>query len=424
MALRVAWGLLTLASAVVAEDLHFLVMGDWGGTDHSPWTHTAEVNTAKQMDKAAADLGAKFTLALGDNFYYHGVEDVDDTRFQDTFEKCFNGDSLKNDHTFHVIAGNHDHYGNVQAQIDYSSKSTRWSFPSLYYTFSKTAPDGATVQFVMIDTVGIAGQSQLNAEDVGGLKGTELPGPANLTAAESQLYWIDKTLAASTADFVIVAGHYPVYSVGDHGPTSALSPKNFPYLQQHKVSAYLCGHDHSEQHIDKGDGVQYHVIGNANFHSGFDHTSTVSSSQLKYHDNQGSGGYATFSVNKDGMVIKHYDGDGTLAYTAPSIPPRGSLPPSPPPTPHPTSAYDCRTDKKADNIGTDTNLQHTGDDRSTCTSACDENSDCQAVYWHKTDNHCHILTGSFNKDEWEDQLASNDDYDSCFKTSGSEGMFV
>ena len=63
MSLRIARGLLTLASAVAANDLHFLVMGDWGGTDHSPWTHTAEVNTAKQMDKAAASLGAKFSLA-------------------------------------------------------------------------------------------------------------------------------------------------------------------------------------------------------------------------------------------------------------------------------------------------------------------------------------------------------------------------
>jgi tartrate-resistant acid phosphatase type 5 len=324
MALRIARGLLVLSSAVAADDLHFLVMGDWGGTDHSPWTHTAEVNTAKQMDKAAAALGAKFSLALGDNFYYSGVTSADDDRFQNTFEQCFDGDSLSNGHTFHVIAGNHDHIGDVQAQIDYSKKSSRWSFPSLYYTFSKTASDGTTVQFVMIDTVSVAGQSQRSANDATSLKGSELPGPANLTVAQSQLQWIDETLAASTADYVIVSGHYPVYSVGDHGPTSQLSPSNFPYLQKYKVSAYLCGHDHSEQHIDKGDGVQYHVIGSANLHSGWGHISSVSSGQLKYHDNKDNGGYATVSVNKKGMVIKHYAGDGTLAYTAPAIPPRGS----------------------------------------------------------------------------------------------------
>merc|ERR1711953_1148996 len=133
----------------------------------------------------------------------------------------------------------------------------------------------------MIDTVEIAGQSQLNAEDVGGLKGSELPGPKNLSAATSQLQWIEDTLKSSTADYVVVAGHYPVYSVGDHGPTSRLSPKNFPLLQKYGVSAYLCGHDHSQQHIDTGDGVQYQVIssfittGLRMFHDNFYATSWI-----------------------------------------------------------------------------------------------------------------------------------------------------
>merc|ERR1711937_756179 len=109
------------------------------------------------------ELDAKFTLALGDNFYYAGIKNVDDARFSETFEQCFSGNSLSgaSGHTFHIIAGNHDHLGNVQAQIEYSSKSQRWSFPSLYYSFSKMAPDGATVQFVMIDTVSLAGNSDV-----------------------------------------------------------------------------------------------------------------------------------------------------------------------------------------------------------------------------------------------------------------------
>ena len=38
------------------------------------------------MGKTAADIDANFTIALGDNFYDDGVEDVDDKRFKDTFE--------------------------------------------------------------------------------------------------------------------------------------------------------------------------------------------------------------------------------------------------------------------------------------------------------------------------------------------------
>merc|ERR1719321_2634574 len=96
--------------------------------------------------------------------------------------------------------------------------------------------------------------------------------------------FIKKTLQSSTADFLIVGGHYPVYSVGEHGPTRCLQEKLKPLLIQYKVSAWMNGHDHSEQHIDVGDGVQYHVIGSAHKgDSSTSHMSSVSKSQLKFH---------------------------------------------------------------------------------------------------------------------------------------------
>lgn len=313
-------------------------MGDWGGSEHSPYTTPAEVRTAKAMDKAAASLGADFSLVLGDNFYTHGVPgDWTDPRFQHTFEECFTGDHLSNSSgfQFHVIAGNHDHIGNVQAQIDYSKHSPRWNFPDYYHSVSKTAPDGSTVDILLIDTVKLSGNSQLNFEDTDSLRGSELPGPADPLAAQNQLEWLDAQLGASTADYVIVGGHYPVFSIAEHGPTNSLQPNKFPYLRKHKVSAYLCGHEHNEQHIDVGDGVQYHIIGSAHNHdTSTAHKNTIKSDQLKFHGTP-DGGFATVSVSKAGMVITHLDGDGKVLYTAPAIPPRGSVP-TPTPTPTPT----------------------------------------------------------------------------------------
>ena len=68
----------------------------------------------------------------GDNFYFTGVKDVNDERFFLTYENVFHDQSLQI--PWYVCAGNHDHYGNVWAQVAYTQRSNRWNFPSLYYS--------------------------------------------------------------------------------------------------------------------------------------------------------------------------------------------------------------------------------------------------------------------------------------------------
>lgn len=66
--------------------LNFVMLGDWGGKPDPPYYTNAEKKIAASMGKKAQDIGSKFTVALGDNFYYDGVKDVNDKRFQETFE--------------------------------------------------------------------------------------------------------------------------------------------------------------------------------------------------------------------------------------------------------------------------------------------------------------------------------------------------
>ncbi len=77
---------LCLVTCIEKDALNFIVLGDWGGQETSPYYTRAEKEIAEEMGEKAKEINAQFVMALGDNFYYHGVKDVHDTRFKSTFE--------------------------------------------------------------------------------------------------------------------------------------------------------------------------------------------------------------------------------------------------------------------------------------------------------------------------------------------------
>ena len=60
----------------------FIVLGDWGGLPFFPYRTPIEVAVSNRMGKYANQTNAEFILALGDNFYFDGVKNVEDPRFQ------------------------------------------------------------------------------------------------------------------------------------------------------------------------------------------------------------------------------------------------------------------------------------------------------------------------------------------------------
>lgn len=87
------------------------------------------------------------------------------------------------------------------------------------------------------------------------------PPPVN----PAQWAWLKDTLESSTADWIVVVGHFPVWSVGKYGPTWALVEELFPLLQSAGVALYINGHDHEMQHISLkkyGYDTEFNVIGN------------------------------------------------------------------------------------------------------------------------------------------------------------------
>uniref|UniRef100_A0A7E4VGH8 Tartrate-resistant acid phosphatase type 5 n=1 Tax=Panagrellus redivivus TaxID=6233 RepID=A0A7E4VGH8_PANRE len=247
----------TPGCTVNATKLSFLVVGDTGGLPGPLYTSYAQRKVATAMKKVVESEDSKFVINLGDNFYFNGVDNLQDQRFWKSFESPYSDLIMP----WFVIAGNHDHLGNVTAQILHTNRSNLWTFPSMYYSV-RYSFNGANVQFVMIDTIQLCG----NCIDVDGnspldwlLHNKLVPDhPDDPAAADKQWAWIEGELANSTADYLFVAGHYPIYSTCEHGPNSCLQDRLDPLLRRYGVTAYLAGHDHDLQllqHTNETDGT-------------------------------------------------------------------------------------------------------------------------------------------------------------------------
>uniref|UniRef100_A0A7S4SFD4 acid phosphatase n=1 Tax=Alexandrium monilatum TaxID=311494 RepID=A0A7S4SFD4_9DINO len=323
MALVVLRLALLLAPALAGNaSLSFLLIGDWGGfSDFRPATR-GESDCAVGMGRVAERLGASFVLGLGDNIYITGVHAWNKWRFNSTFESVFTADSLNVD--WYMVAGNHDHLGNIQYQIDYSSQSKRWKFPAAFYTFQRTLPSGKVAEFVMFDSVTLAGMSY---HDEATDTFVAAQGPANATAAESQWDWLEKQLAGSKADYLFLAAHYPVWSVCAHGSTSSLVSRLRPLMTKYEVTAHLAGHDHCLNHIEEDNNV--FVLSGAGAlawysASNMDH---IGSARLKWHmakDNKQhfTGGFAAITLTDEAASVLYYGNDGTQVFAADPKPPR------------------------------------------------------------------------------------------------------
>jgi tartrate-resistant acid phosphatase type 5 len=245
--------LITFANLhLFAQDINFIAIGDWGREGKY-----LQKETADAMGVYAEQNSTKFVITLGDNIYNTGVTGTDDPKWQTCFELVYTAPSLQI--PWYASLGNHDYYGNVQAQIDYTQMSTRWKMPARYYSFENVIDGQTTVLFLIIDTNPFL-ESYRNMKRDGFYD--SFIDEVNSQNTEIQLKWIDSILSASSSKWKIVAGHHPVFTGGEHGNTEELIQKLEPLLEKHKVDMYLAGHDHDLQYLKKeGNSVNYFVSG-------------------------------------------------------------------------------------------------------------------------------------------------------------------
>ena len=321
------------------QGLNFLILGDWGGREWWPYSTLAQVRTASGMAKIATRQNSTFVLALGDNFYSHGQ--ATPKRFAATYQHVYHQPSLQV--PWYVCAGNHDHLGNVTAQLDFHHKDDRWNFPSLFYTVKKkfattiVGPDGRryqktmTAEFVMIDTVVLAGINE-QSDATHPSYFDPLTGPRSADESTKYMRWIDHQLSKSTADYLFVAGHYPVYSACSHGNTQYLIDYLEPMMKKYDVTAYLSGHEHCALHVERHT-IDFILTGTGDecCYEGSNVDQLPGDAELQYllsderNPHGAVGGFVSATTATDGearMVVTYHDQGGREQYTTSLYPRR------------------------------------------------------------------------------------------------------
>ena len=284
----IAASALLLPAAARAPALDFLVVGDWG---RGGGERQREVGI--EMGRTAATLRPSFIISTGDQFYENGVSGLDDPHFHASFEDIYTAPAL---HVpWHLILGNHDYRGNVQAQIDYSTRSKRWNLPARTFTTRETMPDGTKVEFFYLDT----------SPFVEAYRHTKVRIDGQDTAA--QLIWLDRALGQSDAGWKIVVGHHPVHTVlRQKRDTPELIARLKPLLAKHRVPLYLNGHDHNLQ-VRNVDGIEFVTSGAGSQTSKVKHASAGEFASDQH-------GFMTASLAADALRYRFISDTGALLY--------------------------------------------------------------------------------------------------------------
>ncbi|CAI2181660.1 8567_t:CDS:2 [Funneliformis geosporum] len=219
-----------------------------------------QTKVAKAMTKWSGQYNSNFVLSVGDD---EGVSSVYDAKWDKVWKNAYKGRLSKI--PWYIVAGNHDWYGNITAQIDYSlNYDSRYFFPSTYFVReSYFGPNKTKVAWIHIDTnifyYDFATREE--TEHLGLKYNFEKFGWQSLKAIEDKFKWIEDRLNNRAQNgFSLSVGHQPL--IGKYAQTFQMGRLR-PLFEKYRVAAYFSGHEHVlELETSKiGQSVTYFISG-------------------------------------------------------------------------------------------------------------------------------------------------------------------
>lgn len=277
------------------ENINLIIANDLGRNGYYE-----QKNIAALMGEMAETVSPEAILALGDIFHYEGVQSTADPLWLSNYENIYTHPELMVE--WLPVCGNHEYRGNTQVLIDYSAISRRWTMPAKYY--SRTFRGKKTsVKVLFIDTTPLIDKYR-NASDVYPDAAKENP--------ETQLAWLEKELAAATEDWIIVAGHHPIFAETSKNESERtdMQERVDNILRRHKVDMYLCGHIHNFQHIrTENSGTDYIVNSSASL-SRLEVTPTKETVFVS-----GKAGFSVLGASAQTLSLSMIAADGKILHT-------------------------------------------------------------------------------------------------------------
>jgi hypothetical protein len=264
-------------------ELRLLALGDWG--IDSP----ARAQVGDAMARFASQPGRRpdAVLLLGDNFYVK-LTGIADPQIQTFFEKTY--DPAKLSVPFYAVMGNHD-YSNkdVNIEMEYArSRDTRLKIPARWYRLELPV-EKPLVTMLMLDS--------------------DAPNLMSRQDWDTENKWLASELQKPHAPWLICCAHHDIFGNGNHGDNGVLMTTWGPLFKQAHVDFYVCGHEHTLQHLEIPKWpVSFVVAGGGG-----------AGNKPMLRDNRGpfsrsTHGFAAFRFTPDMAMVQLIDADGAVVH--------------------------------------------------------------------------------------------------------------